>query len=47
MLNNYKVLDELGKGAMGKVKLVFDVERNNLFAMKKFNKYLLQKKGNI
>jgi serine/threonine protein kinase len=41
MINNYKILDLLGKGAMGKVKLVYNIEKNDLFAMKKFNKTIL------
>ena len=41
------MLQLIGQGAIGKVKLVYNLEKNDLFALKKFNKTILKKKGNL
>lgn len=43
-INNYIVLQELGRGGFGKVKLVYCVRTHTQFAMKVANKSKLQKK---
>jgi len=43
----YKVLSEIGSGACSKVKLVLHLKERKLYAMKVFNKLLLQKKVNV
>jgi serine/threonine protein kinase len=48
MINKYKVLKELGKGAFGKVILCWDSTVNiteNLFAIKIMNKKELKKRA--
>ncbi|KAJ9451730.1 hypothetical protein DIPPA_26003, partial [Diplonema papillatum] len=42
-INEYEVLEELGKGGYGKVKLVLHTATNKLYAMKVLHKYRLAK----
>ncbi|KAM3132687.1 hypothetical protein pb186bvf_015232 [Paramecium bursaria] len=45
IINGYKILKIIGEGAYGKIKL--SQKDGKLFAIKKFNKYLLRKKNKI
>jgi serine/threonine protein kinase len=44
ILNSYLVLQTLDTGSSGKVKLAIDLQSREYFAIKKYNKVLLQKK---
>ena len=43
-INQYQIIEKLGKGSFGKVKLIKHTETGETFAMKIFNKNVLKKK---
>merc|ERR1712216_194306 len=43
-INQYQIIEKLGKGSFGKVKLIMHTETGETFAMKIFNKNVLKKK---
>ncbi len=44
MINDYAIVKLIGEGAFGKVKLAYDQNTEELFAIKMFRKSLLKKK---
>ena len=44
-INQYQIIEKLGKGSFGKVKLIKHTETGETLAMKIFNKNVLKKKA--
>lgn len=47
MLNQYLKIRSIGEGPYSKIKLMRNVQDNQLYAMKKYNLYILRKKNKL